>query len=112
MILFGRMAPAPPAYMLPPQMPSRLNEIPYRAIFSMVNGSSEMYRATPTFSAATFMSVFSAAFFSAAVSSGESGSMPWVKPLTSGVLPSGDTSDASILIWRHAGLSTARLFDP
>src|SRR5437867_2943988 len=61
-ILVGRMAPAPPAYILPPQMPSRLNEIPYRAIFSMVNASSEMYRATPTFAAATSTSVFSAAF--------------------------------------------------
>ena len=27
-ILFGRIAPAPPAYMLPPQMPSMLNDVP------------------------------------------------------------------------------------
>ena len=92
------IAPAPPAYMLPPQMPSRLNEIPYWFIFNIVKASSEMNRATPMFSAAVFMSVFSASFLSRATSGGESGSMPSVNPFTSGVLPSSDTSEASIFM--------------
>ena len=71
-----------------------------------------MNRATPMFSAATLRSIFSAAFFIAAVSSADIGSMPCVKPLISGVLPSSETSDESILMWRHAGLSTPRLLEP
>ena len=35
-------------------------------------------------------------------------SEPWM----SGVLPSSETSEDSILMWRQAGLSTERLFDP
>ncbi len=54
-ILFGRIAPAPPAYMFPPQMPSMLNEIQFRS-WSSCTGSSAMNRATPRFSAAVFMS--------------------------------------------------------
>jgi hypothetical protein len=38
--------------------------------------------------------------------------MPWVKPAIRGVLPSAETSEDSILMWRHAGLSTPRLFEP
>ena len=34
------------------------------------------------------------------------------KPLMRGVLPSGDVSDASMCMWRHATLSTVRMFDP
>ena len=34
------------------------------------------------------------------------------KPLMSGVLPSSDVSDASMCMWRHATLSTVRMFDP
>ena len=71
-----------------------------------------MKRATPMFSAATFMSILAAAFLSCAVSSADIGSRPSRKPFTSGVLPSSDTSDASIFMCRHAGLSTARLFEP
>ena len=71
-----------------------------------------MKRATPRFSAATFMSVRAAAVFSCSVSRIESGSAPSRKPLMSGVLPSFEMSDASIWMWRHAGLSTDRLFDP
>src|SRR5713101_6288426 len=71
-----------------------------------------MKRATPRFSAATFISVFDAAFLSCVVSDADNGSRPSVKPFTSGVLPSSDTSEASIFMWRHAGLSTDRLLDP
>ena len=71
-----------------------------------------MKRATPRFSAATFMSVRAAAVFSCSVSFIDSGSAPSRNPLMSGVLPSAETSDASILMWRQAGLSTERLFDP
>ena len=71
-----------------------------------------MKRATPRFSAAIFMSVREAAVFSCSVSFIDSGSAPSRKPLMSGVLPSFDTSDASIWMWRHAGLSTERLFEP
>ena len=71
-----------------------------------------MKRATPRFSAATFMSVRAAAVLSCSVSLAESGSMPSVNPFTSGVFPSSDTSDASIFMWRHAGLSTERLLLP
>ena len=38
--------------------------------------------------------------------------MPSKKPSISGVLPSSETSDASILMWRQAGLSTLRLLLP
>ena len=71
-----------------------------------------MNRATPRFSAATFMSTLAAAFLSCSVSWGDSGWMPSVNPLTSGVLPSSEISEASILMCRHAGLSTERLFEP
>src|SRR6266850_3501692 len=111
-ILFGRIAPAPPAYMLPPQIPSRLNDMPYCDILSMVNGSSEMNRATPIFCAATSILTFSAAFFMRAASAADRGSRPSMNPAISGVLPSSETSDASILMWRQAGLSTLRLFAP
>jgi len=53
---------------------------------------------TPTFAAATLRSVFSAAFRIAAVSSADIGSRPSENPFTSGVLPSSDTSDDSILM--------------
>ena len=59
-ILFGRIAPAPPAYMLPPQMPSMLNEIQLRSCISCT-GSSAMNLATPRFFAATTMSISFAA---------------------------------------------------
>ena len=35
-IVFGRIAPDPPAYILPPQMPSKLNAVPKVDIFSTV----------------------------------------------------------------------------
>ena len=38
--------------------------------------------------------------------------MPSKNPSICGVLPSSDTSDASILMWRQAGLSTPRLLLP
>ena len=34
------------------------------------------------------------------------------KPSMSGLLPSSETSDASIWMWRQAGLSTLRLLPP
>src|ERR1700722_520777 len=108
-ILLGRMAPAPPAYILPPQMPSILNEVPYVDILSTVNGSSEMKRAIPTFSSATLSCIWAEACFRLSISDGDRGSMLSRTPLMRGVLPSSDTSDASILTWRQAGLSTERL---
>src|SRR5205085_5513460 len=71
-----------------------------------------MNRATPRFSAAIFMSVLAAAVLSCSVSRIDSGSAPSMNPLMSGVLPSADTSDASILMCRQAGLSTDRLLEP
>ena len=71
-----------------------------------------MKRATPRFSAATFMSIFGCRRLEL-IASRRPTSAPCRRgsPSTSGVLPSSDTSDASIFMWRHAGLSTARLFD-
>ena len=55
-----------------------------------------MNRATPRFSAAFFKSMVLAPFCRPASCWGESGSMPSKNPSMSGVLPSSDTSDASI----------------
>src|SRR5947208_2712373 len=78
----------------------------------MVNGSSEMYRATPRPWAALVRSSFSLCFFSMADSVEESGCMLSKKPAILGVLPSSETSELSILMCRQAGLSTDRFQEP
>ena len=66
-----------------------------------------MKRATPRFFAASSRFMFLAAFCKLASCCGVSGLMSSKKPLMSGVLPSSLTSDASMLMCRHAGLSAA-----
>ena len=41
-ILFGRIAPAPPAYIFPPQIPSRLKLVPKRPSFKTSSGTSDI----------------------------------------------------------------------
>src|SRR5258708_19561868 len=81
------MAPAPPAYMLPPHPPSRLNDTPKRPSFNTWNGSSDMKRATPAFFAITARSVRSACAFIASTSAFVGGSMFSKKPFISGGFP-------------------------